>query len=363
MGKMGKKSGFLEFSRKDPGYRPIAERTRDYKAAELTLTEDQIREQAARCMYCGTAFCHGAGCPLKNVIPELNDLVYRNRLEEALELLLSTNNFPEFTGRICPALCEASCVLAINDNATAVRQIELFIIESAFERKLMRPRPPAVRSQKKVAVIGSGPAGLAAADVLNKAGYHVTIYDSDPKPGGILRYGIPDFKLEKNVIDRRIELMTAEGVAFEMNANMGDDISARYLLSRYDAICLAGGAREPRDLKIEGRELKGIHFAIDYLVQQNKRNAGEPVAGKDILASGKTVAVIGGGLLGNTIEKSQGKTTSYEVSLRMDDGSTRTIAAETLPAWRIGDNDLSRIPRSRMTRRQSKRSRPGNRWQ
>lgn len=292
---MGKQGGFLEYPRRDPGYRGIAERIRDFKAVELNLTEAQIREQAARCMDCGTPFCHGAGCPLKIPIPELNDLVYRGRPEAALELLLSTNNFPEFTGRICPALCEAACVLAINDQATTIRQIELSIIESAFQRNLMHPRPPAVRLPQKVAVIGSGPAGLAAADLLNKAGYQVTVYDSDLKPGGILRYGIPDFKLEKNIVDRRIELMTAEGVVFEMNARMGDDISARYLLSRYSAICLAGGAREPRDLKVAGRTLAGIHFAIDYLVQQNKRIAGEEIAGEDILATGKTVAVIGGG--------------------------------------------------------------------
>jgi len=296
---MGRQGGFLEYQRKDPGYRPLAERVRDYNPVELSLAEPEIREQSARCMDCGTPFCHGAGCPLQSLIPELNDLVYHGRLAAALELLLSTNNFPEFTGRICPALCEAACVLAINDKATTIRQIELAIIESAFQRGLMRPRPPAVRLPQKVAVIGSGPAGLAAADLLNKAGCNVTIYDSDLKPGGILRYGIPDFKLGKDIIDRRIALMSREGVIFEMNASMGDDISARYLLSRYDAICLAGGAREPRDLNVEGRALDGIHFAIDYLVQQNKRNAGEPLTEGDINAAGKTVAVIGGGDTGS----------------------------------------------------------------
>lgn len=332
---MGKQAGFLEYQRKDPGYRLIAERIRDYNAVELNLTETEIREQAARCMNCGTPFCHGSGCPLKNLIPELNDLVYRGMPEAVLELLLSTNNFPEFTGRICPAPCETACVLAINDKATTIRQIELAIIESAFQRNLMRPRPPVVRLPQKVAVIGSGPAGLAAADVLNKAGYNVTIYDSDLKPGGILRYGIPDFKLGKNIIDRRIALMTGEGVVFEMNADMGDDISARYLISRYNAICLAGGAREPRDLNVEGRALSGIHFAIDYLVQQNKRNAGEPIAGENILATGKTIAVIGGGdtgadCIGTAVR--QGAHKVYQLEILPKPPLTRA-ANNPWPAW------------------------------
>jgi len=285
--------------RRDPGYRQIDERVRDWRAVEKRLDEAGISEQASRCLNCGTPFCHGAGCPLKSYIPELNELVRRKMWPEALDLLLSTNNFPEFTGRICPALCEAACVLSINGEATAIRQIELTIIETAYAKHLMRPRPPLKRLNQKVAVIGSGPAGLAAADELNHAGFLVTVYDSDLKAGGILRYGIPDFKLEKWLIDRRVELMAGEGVTFEMNASIGDDISARYLLNRYDAICLAGGAREPRDLQVEGRDLRSIHFALDYLIQQNQINADEPPAAERILATAKNVLVIGGGDTGS----------------------------------------------------------------
>lgn len=332
---MGKIGAFLEYGRKEPGYRPAAERVRDYQAVEKQLSREEICAQAARCVNCGTPFCHAAGCPLESLIPELNDLVYRGRWKDALELLLAANNFPEFTGRICPALCEAACVLAINDQATAIRQIELAIIEAAFAGNLMQPRLPARRYPQKVAVIGSGPAGLAAADVLNKAGFPVTIYDSDPKAGGILRYGIPDFKLEKQIIDRRIALMAAEGVVFEMTASIGDDISARYLLSRYAAICLAGGAREPRDLKVAGRELAGIHFALDFLIQQNLRNAGEPVKGEEILATGKTVAVIGGGdtgadCIGTALR--QGARQVYQLEILPKPPATRA-ADNPWPDW------------------------------
>jgi glutamate synthase (NADPH/NADH) small chain len=297
---MDKTAVFLNHDRVDAAYRPVAERLRDYRAVELRLTENEVRQQAERCMDCGTPFCHAAGCPLNNVIPELNDMASRGKWEQALNLLLATNNFPEFTGRICPALCEGSCVLSLNGKATAIRQVELAIIENAFELGLMRPRPPLSRDQRKIAVIGSGPAGLAAADVLNQSGFQVTVYDSDLKPGGILRYGIPDFKLEKSVIDRRIELMKAEGICFEMRADIGRDISARYLMSRYNAVCIAGGAREPRDMKVEGRNLGGIHFALDYLIRQNMRCAGElPPGSEEITACGKKVAVIGGGDTGS----------------------------------------------------------------
>ncbi|MBI2437459.1 MAG: glutamate synthase subunit beta [Lentisphaerae bacterium] len=274
---MGKPTGFLEIKRKEPVYRPRDERLKDFSAVELSLAEADMREQAARCMECGTPFCHACGCPLHNVIPELNDLVYHGRWAEAYDLLRATNNFPEFTGRICPAPCEAACVIGLHDEPMAIRQIELAIIETAFARGLVQAQHPKPRLKARVAVIGSGPAGLAVADTLNYAGYSVTVFDSDAKPGGILRYGIPDFKLEKWVIDRRIELMRAEGVTFEMGAAVGEDISARYLLGRFDAICLALGAREPRDLAVPGRELKGIHFALDYLIQQNLRVAGGPL--------------------------------------------------------------------------------------
>ncbi|MBI2440586.1 MAG: glutamate synthase subunit beta [Lentisphaerae bacterium] len=322
---MGKPTGFLEIKRKEPGYRPREERLKDFSAVELSLTEAEIREQTARCMDCGTPFCHACGCPLENVIPELNDLVYRGCWAEAYELLRSRNNFPEFTGRICPAPCEAACVMGLHDEPMAIRQVELAIIETAFARGLVCPQPPTQRlsarppasaepkalragnathsvagGSARVAVIGSGPAGLAVADTLNQAGYAVTVFDGDKKPGGILRYGIPDFKLEKWVIDRRIDLMRAEGVTFEMGAAVGEDISARYLLGRFDAICLALGAREPRDLDVPGRELKGIHFAMDYLIQQNLRVAGEPIpAGEAIDAGGKNVVIIGGGDTGS----------------------------------------------------------------
>ncbi len=294
-----KERAFLEYKRVEPGYRPVEERTKDFKAVEQTLSNEEIHKQAARCMNCGTPFCHACGCPLQNNIPEINELVYRGKWKEAAEILFSTSNFPEFTARICPALCEGSCVLGINDEPVSIRQLELAVIETAFKEGFVKPEPPAKRLPFKVAISGSGPAGLAAADCLNNAGCSVTIFDADPKPGGILRYGIPDFKLEKWVIDRRIEIMKQEGIIFEMNAAMGDDISARFLKSRFDAICLAGGAREPRDLKIPGRNLQNIYFALPYLIQQNKRVAGEPINEEEIYAAGKKVLVIGGGDTGS----------------------------------------------------------------
>jgi len=297
---MGKVTGFMEFERHDPGYRPVVERIRDYRAVEIRLTESEVKEQAARCMDCGTPFCHGCGCPIENVIPEFNEHVYQGRWKEALDILLSKDNFPEFTGRICPAPCEGACVLGINKDPVTIRQIELSIIEKGYELGYMKPSLPAVRRKEHVAVLGSGPAGLAIADTLNHAGYGVVVYDADEKPGGILRYGIPEFKLEKWVVDRRIHLMQAEGVVFENRVRVGDDISYHYLQHRFDAICLAGGAREARDIKVPGRDLKGIHFALDFLVQQNKRLGGERVEpGTEILASGRNVLVIGGGDTGS----------------------------------------------------------------
>ncbi len=293
---MGKLTGFMEFERHDPGYRPIDERVKDFNPVELRLSDAEIKEQAARCMDCGTPFCHGCGCPVENVIPEFNDLAYQGRWKEALDILLSKDNFPEFTGRICPAPCEGACVLGINKEPVAIRQIELNIIEKGFELGYMKPTPPAVRKKERIAVLGSGPAGLTIADTLNHAGYGVVVYDSDAKPGGILRYGIPEFKLPKWVVDRRVKLMEDEGVVFENNVLVGDDVSYRYLKHRFDAICLSGGAHGARDIKAPGRELKGIHFAMDFLVQQNKRLGGEEVEpGTDILATGRNVLVIGGG--------------------------------------------------------------------
>jgi len=309
----------MEYERQDPPYRPVEDRVRDYQAVERRLDEEALVRQAARCMDCGTPFCHGCGCPLQNVIPEWNDFVYRGRWKEALDLLLSTDNFPEFTGRVCPAPCEGSCVLGINREPVTIRQIELAVIEKGFELGYVTPRPPGERLDERVAVIGSGPAGLAAADTLNRAGFDVVIYDDAAKPGGILRYGIPEFKLEKWVVDRRIRLMVEEGIRFELGVRVGEDISSRYLLSRFDAVCLSGGAREPRDLKLPGRDLKGIHFAMDFLTQQNRRLGGEPLdPAREILATGKKVVVIGGGdtgadCLGTSIRQGAASVTQLEI--------------------------------------------------
>jgi glutamate synthase (NADPH/NADH) small chain len=299
---MSKDRGFLEYERKDPTYRPVEERIHDYKWVELPLTDHEIHEQAARCMDCGIPFCHGAasGCSLCNVIPEFNEHVYYGRWKEALDILLSTNSFPEFTGRICPAPCEGACVLGLIQPPVAICKIELSIIEQGFQRGYVKPRPPAVRRKERVAVVGSGPAGLGAADVLNKMGFRVVVYENAAKPGGLLRYGIPDFKLEKWVIDRRIDLMRNEGIVFETGVEIGEDISYRFLEKRFDAVVLAGGAREPRDLKVPGRELEGIHFAMEFLTQQNKLNGGEEVPEAErISAEGKNVVVIGGGDTGS----------------------------------------------------------------
>lgn len=293
---MGKTGGFLEHGRQEPGYRPVDERIKDFKAVEIPFMADTVHVQMARCLECGTPFCHGYGCPLANVIPELHDLAWQERWEEALTLLLASNPLPEFTGRLCPALCEAACVLAINDEAVTIRQIELAIIEKGFAKGYLQPAPPPERLEEMIAVVGSGPAGLAVADTLNKAGYQVVVYERAAKIGGILRYGIPDFKLEKWVVDRRIQLMEKEGVRFETGVNVGTDMSCKYLRSRFNAICLCAGAGEPRDLRVPGRDLAGIHFAMDYLVAQNRKNAGEHLsAAADIDAKGKRVVIIGGG--------------------------------------------------------------------
>jgi glutamate synthase (NADPH/NADH) small chain len=297
---MGRITGFMDYERRDAGYRPVEERLRDYRPVELRMSDEAIIEQAARCMDCGIPFCHGCGCTLLNVIPEFNDHVCHRRWKEALDILLATNNFPEFTGRICPAPCEGSCVLGINKEPVAIRLIELAIIEKGFELGYVRPMPPKVRFPQRVAVIGSGPAGLAMADTLNHAGYGVVVYDAAAKPGGILRYGIPEFKLEKAVVDRRLALMQAEGVVFENNVRVGEDLSYRYLQSRFDAVGLSGGAREPRDLKAPGRELKGVHFAMDFLSQQAMRLGGEQVdPAMEIHAGGKNVVIVGGGDTGS----------------------------------------------------------------
>jgi glutamate synthase (NADPH/NADH) small chain len=295
---MGKPTGFLEFTRELPSKRPVEERRNDYGEFVNRFTDEKLNQQSARCMDCGVPFCH-SGCPLGNVIPEFNDAVYRKSWKEAYEILDSTNNFPEFTGRICPAPCESACVLGINQPAITIEEIERHIIEIAFDKGFVQPRKPAIRTGKKVAVIGSGPAGLAAATQLNYAGHLVTVFERDDAPGGLLRYGIPDFKLEKWVIDRRVKLMEEEGITFKCNANVGVNVNISDISREFHAIVLTGGSTIPRNLNIPGRDLKGVYFAMEFLKQQNKRVANRPVEGEDILATGKNVVVIGGGDTGS----------------------------------------------------------------
>ncbi|MBS1914989.1 MAG: glutamate synthase subunit beta, partial [Bacteroidetes bacterium] len=295
---MGKPTGFIEFTRELPGKRPVQERKKDYNEFVSLYPADKLNQQAARCMNCGIPFCHH-GCPLGNVIPEFNDAVYRKQWKEAYDILSSTNNFPEFTGRICPAPCESSCVLGINQPAVAIEEIEKHIIEIAFEKGFVKAKKPNVKTGKKVAVVGSGPAGLAAATQLNYAGHTVTVFERDDAPGGLLRYGIPDFKLEKWVIDRRIKLMEEEGIVFRCNVNVGKDISINDLLREFHATVLSGGSTIPRNLSIPGRELKGVYYAMEFLKQQNKRVSNIKVDGEDIFATGKNVVVIGGGDTGS----------------------------------------------------------------
>lgn len=295
---MAKPTGFLEFNRETAPKRDPKERLKDYQEIEKHVTPSDTQKQAARCMDCGVPFCHN-GCPLGNNIPEFNDAVFQGNWKLAYELLISTNNFPEFTGRICPAPCEASCVLGINKPAVAIEFIEKSIIEKAFEEGYVKPLIPTTRSGKKVAVIGSGPAGLAAAAQLNSAGHLVTVFERSDEVGGLLRYGIPDFKLEKNVLQRRVQIMEAEGVTFITNANIGVNVPIQQLREEFDAIVLSGGSTIPRDLPIPGRNLKGVHFAMDFLTQQNQRVSGKKVEADAIFATGKHVVVIGGGDTGS----------------------------------------------------------------
>ena len=295
---MGKPTGFIEFTREAPAKILPEERRKNYREFVQPYSETALNQQAARCMNCGVPFCH-SGCPLGNIIPEFNDAVYRKNWAEAYEILSVTNNFPEFTGRICPAPCESSCVLGINQPPVTIEEIEKHIIEIAFEKGLVQPRKPSVRTGKKVAIVGSGPAGLAAAAQLNYAGHQVTVFERDAYPGGLLRYGIPDFKLEKWVVERRIRLMEEEGVQFKCNAHVGVNTSINDLLREYQAVVLAGGSNVPRNLTVPGRELSGVHFAMDFLKQQNQRVGGEPVTVAEIHARGKHVVVIGGGDTGS----------------------------------------------------------------
>src|SRR6187401_1012575 len=273
---MGKPTGFIEHARSKPPARPVTERIGDYRHVYYAYPVEDLARQASRCMDCGIPFCH-QGCPLGNLIPDWNDLVYRDNWKAAIERLHQTNNFPEFTGMLCPAPCEGSCVLGINKDPVTIKSIELAIIDRAFDEGWMVPRPPANRTWKKVAVIGSGPAGLAAADQLNRAGHSVTVFEKSDRIGGLLRYGIPEFKMEKKHLNRRLAVMEAEGVVFRPGVNVGVDVPAKRLVSDYDAVLLAGGSERPRDLQVPGRELAGIHFAMEYLTLQNRRNEGDRI--------------------------------------------------------------------------------------
>src|SRR3989338_7085269 len=292
---MGDVKGFLKVKREASPYRAVCERVKDFKEVAVLRPERKSREQSSRCMDCGVPFCHW-GCPIGNYIPEWNDLMFRGQWDKAIDVLQATNNLPEITGRICPAPCEFACVLGINDDPVTIREDELDIIEHAFKQGWIKPNPPKRRTGKKIAVIGSVPAGLACADQLNKAGHKVTVFERDDKAGGILRYGIPDFKLDKSVLDRRINILKRDGIEFKTSVDVGVDYEVLKLKREFDAVCLTGGSRVPRDLKIPGRELSGIHFAMDYLIQSNRGVAGEKVHfSKTIDAKNKRVVVIGGG--------------------------------------------------------------------
>src|SRR5712692_4728800 len=309
---MGKITGFLEIERHDRKYEPVAERVKGFREFVIPLSEKDTRDQAARCMNCGIPYCHGTGsvapgtpgCPVNNQIPDWNDLVYRGNWQEAARNLHTTNNFPEVTGRICPAPCEASCTLNIADNPVTIKTIECAIVDRAYEQGWVKPEPPTVKTGKKVAIVGSGPAGMACAQQLARAGHDVHVFEKYAKAGGLLRYGIPDFKMEKHYVDKRVAQMEAEGVTFHYGAHIGVSVAAASLLDGHDALVLAGGAEKARDLPIPGRELEGIHFAMEFLPQQNRRVSGEPQESKDrdvepILATGKHVVVIGGGDTGS----------------------------------------------------------------
>jgi len=292
---MGKITGFLEFRRAKQHYRPVAERVRDWKQVMLPFPEAELKQQGARCMDCGVPFCH-QGCPLGNIIPDWNDFVYRGLWEDASARLHATNNFPEFTGTLCPAPCEGACVLGINDDPVTIKAIELAIAEQAWARGRLKPEPPTTETGKKVAVVGSGPAGLAVAQQLRRAGHKVTVFERDDRIGGLMRYGIPEFKMEKKLLDRRVAQLRAEGAAFKTNAHVGVNVPVDGLKRDFDAIVLAGGAGQPRDLPVPGRELKGIHFALEYLVQANRRCEDDAIpATAEITARGKHAIVIGGG--------------------------------------------------------------------
>ncbi len=332
---MGKIPGFMEIKRETPARRPIAERLQDWREYDLKLPEDKLRAQGARCMDCGIPFCH-KGCPLGNIIPDWNDLVYRGRWQEAIERLHSTNNFPEFTGRVCPAPCEEACVLNINNDPVTIKLLEKNIIDHAWAEGWVAPLPPTRKTGKRVAVVGSGPSGLACAQQLARAGHEVTLYERADRLGGLLMYGIPDFKLEKHLVRRRVEQMQAEGVKVVTNCRVGFDIDGDEMRARHDAIVLTMGATKPRDLPIPGRELKGVHFAMEFLPQQNRRNAGDTIdPAVAISAKGKKVVILGGGDTGSDClgtSNRQGASAVYQYELLPMPPERRT-AAMPWPDW------------------------------
>ncbi len=330
---MGKITGFMEIERRDRTYVPVAERVRFYKEFVRPLSEQEMGAQGARCMDCGIPFCQ-TGCPVNNIIPDWNDLVYRGHWRDALEVLHSTNNFPEFTGRVCPAPCEASCTLNINDDPVAIKSIEQAIIDKGWSEGWVVPQPAAHKTGRKVAVVGSGPAGMACAQQLARAGHDVTLFEKSDRIGGLLRYGIPDFKMEKHHIDRRVEQMAAEGVTFRTGVMVGEAITASALLAEFDAIALTGGSEKPRDLPLPGRQLQGVHYAMEFLPQQNKIVAGDGVAGQ-ILATGKHVVVIGGGdtgsdCIGTSIRQGAASVTNFELMPMPPEHENKPL---TWPYW------------------------------
>ena len=332
---MGKVTGFLEIDRRDRRYAPASDRIRHYKEFVIPLSEEATRDQAARCMNCGIPYCHN-GCPVNNQIPDFNDLVYRQDWENASRNLHSTNNFPEFTGRVCPAPCEASCTLNLNDSPVTIKTIECAIVDRAWAEGWLKPEAPKAKTGKKIAVIGSGPAGLACAQQLARVGHDVHLYEKNGRPGGLLRYGIPDFKMEKQLIDRRVEQMKGEGVTFHCNVNVGVDVKMADLVAQYDAVALAGGAEKPRDLPIPGRELAGVHFAMDFLPQQNRRVGKEQIGSNaPILAAGKHVVVIGGGdtgsdCIGTSVRQGALSVTQLEIMPQPPEKENKLL---TWPEW------------------------------
>jgi len=332
---MGKVTGFKEFDRQDRTYRPVAERTQHFKEFVVPLSDEELYNQAARCMDCGIPYCHN-GCPINNIIPDFNDLVFNEDWQMAFETLSSTNNFPEFTGRVCPAPCEAACTLNIEDTPVTIKTIECSIVDKAWEDGRVVPLVPTSKTGKKVAVVGAGPAGMAAAQQLARAGHDVDLFEKNQKIGGLLRYGIPDFKMEKHLIDRRAEQMEAEGVTLKTGIHIGVDMPAKDLVDNYDAVLLTGGSEESRDLPIPGREADGVHFAMDFLPQQNRRNGDEPLGNyEEILASGKHVVVIGGGdtgsdCIGTSIRQGALSVTQIEI---MPAPPEKEDKALTWPNW------------------------------